>query len=183
MEGAQPVFSDSCGRFYQSDRFFCVGRRERRRSCLWLLMELSFELSFGLIADQTYWWWCECMGEYIGNHLGVLVGLVGEPDAIAGRVVQSLPRRPLSALLGHSWWCQVIFSFMDYYQMTNILNHLYEGLKLPLPLLSSTCRFAHCHHCYGSFDVRDLLTWIVPSKPVQWSYVVGCSVHSTVLTC
>ena len=34
-------------------------------------MELLFELSFGLIAGQTYWWMCELMGEFIGNHLGV----------------------------------------------------------------------------------------------------------------
>ena len=47
-------------------------------------MELPFELSFVLIADQTYWWWCE----YIGNHLGVEEGLVDEPDALVGRVVR-----------------------------------------------------------------------------------------------
>ena len=33
VEGAHPVWPDGCGRFGQSDRFFCVGRRERRRSC------------------------------------------------------------------------------------------------------------------------------------------------------
>ena len=27
------------------------------------------------------------MGEFIGNHVGVYVGLVGEPDALVGRVV------------------------------------------------------------------------------------------------
>ena len=51
-------------------------------------MDLPYELSFGLIAGQTYWWWCELMGEFIGNHLGVKVGLVGEPDALVGRVVR-----------------------------------------------------------------------------------------------
>ena len=30
------------------------------------------------------------MGEFIGNHLGVKVGHVGEPDALVGRVVQFL---------------------------------------------------------------------------------------------
>ena len=34
-------------------------------------MELLVELSFGLIAGQTYEWWCELLGEFIGNHLGV----------------------------------------------------------------------------------------------------------------
>ena len=71
MEGAHPVWSDGIERFCKSDRFFCVGRRERRRSCSWQLMELQFELSFGLIAGQTYWWRCELMGEFIDNHLGV----------------------------------------------------------------------------------------------------------------
>ena len=33
-------------------------------------------------------WWCELMGEFIGNHLGVSVGLVGEQDALVGRVVR-----------------------------------------------------------------------------------------------
>ena len=33
VEGAHPVWPDGCGRFDQSDHFFCVGRRERRRSC------------------------------------------------------------------------------------------------------------------------------------------------------
>ena len=33
VEGAHPVWFDGCGRFRQSDRFLCVGRRERRRSC------------------------------------------------------------------------------------------------------------------------------------------------------
>ena len=51
-------------------------------------MELPFELSIGYIAGQTYCWWCELLGEIIGNHLGVYVGLVGEPDAIVGRVVR-----------------------------------------------------------------------------------------------
>ena len=32
VEGAHLVWSDGCGRFGQSDRFFCVGRRERQRS-------------------------------------------------------------------------------------------------------------------------------------------------------
>ena len=32
-EGADPVWSDGCGRFGQSDSFFCVGRRDGRRSC------------------------------------------------------------------------------------------------------------------------------------------------------
>ena len=30
------------------------------------------------------------MGEFIGNHLEVYVGLVGEPDVIVGRVMQLL---------------------------------------------------------------------------------------------
>ena len=51
-------------------------------------MELLLELYFGLIAGQTYWWWCELMGKFIGNHLGVLVDLVGEPDTLVGRVVR-----------------------------------------------------------------------------------------------
>ena len=51
-------------------------------------MELPFELSFGLIVGQTYWWWCELMGEFIGNLLGVYVGLVGERDAHVWRVVR-----------------------------------------------------------------------------------------------
>ena len=34
-------------------------------------MELPFELSFGLIVGLTYCWWCELMGEFIGNDLGV----------------------------------------------------------------------------------------------------------------
>ena len=51
-------------------------------------MELPLELSFGFIACQTYWWWCELMVEFIDNHLGVLEGLVGEPDALIGRVVR-----------------------------------------------------------------------------------------------
>ena len=71
VDGAHPVWPDGSGRFGQSDRILCVGRREKRRSCYWQLMELLFELSFGLIAGQTYWWWCELMGEFIGNHLGV----------------------------------------------------------------------------------------------------------------
>ena len=33
VEGAHPVWSDGCARVGQSDRFFCVVRRERRRSC------------------------------------------------------------------------------------------------------------------------------------------------------
>ena len=33
VDGAYPVWSDGCGQFGQSDRFFCVGMRERRRSC------------------------------------------------------------------------------------------------------------------------------------------------------
>ena len=32
-ERAHPVWSDGCGRFSQSDRFFCVSRRECRRYC------------------------------------------------------------------------------------------------------------------------------------------------------
>ena len=32
-----------------------------------VLSELPVELYFGLIAGQTYWWWCELMGEYIDN--------------------------------------------------------------------------------------------------------------------
>ena len=51
-------------------------------------MELPFEMSVGLITGQTYWWWCELMGEFIGNRLGVWVGLVSEPDAHVGRVVR-----------------------------------------------------------------------------------------------
>ena len=43
-------------------------------------MELPFELSFGQIVGQTYWWWCE----FIDNHLGVYVAFVGEPDALVG---------------------------------------------------------------------------------------------------
>ena len=30
---------------------------------------IAFELSFGLIAGQTYWWWCKFNGEFIDNHL------------------------------------------------------------------------------------------------------------------
>ena len=33
VDGTHPVRSDGCVRFGQSDRFFCVGRREWRRSC------------------------------------------------------------------------------------------------------------------------------------------------------
>ena len=33
VEGAHPVWSDDSGRLGQSDRFPCVGGRERRRSC------------------------------------------------------------------------------------------------------------------------------------------------------
>ena len=51
-------------------------------------MELSFELSFGLIDGQTWWWWCELMSKFIGNLLVVLVGHVGEPDALIGRIVR-----------------------------------------------------------------------------------------------
>ena len=50
-------------------------------------MELPFELTFGLIAGQTYWWWCELMGEFIGLHPVVLVAVVGERAALVGRVV------------------------------------------------------------------------------------------------
>ena len=32
VEGGHPVWSDDCGRYGQSDRLHCVGRRERRRS-------------------------------------------------------------------------------------------------------------------------------------------------------
>ena len=60
-------------------------------------MELQFELSFGLIAGQMYWWWCELIGEFIGNHLGVLVDLVGEPDALVGRVVRFFQLRPITS--------------------------------------------------------------------------------------
>ena len=28
VEGAHPIWSDGCGRFGQSDHFFCVGRRK-----------------------------------------------------------------------------------------------------------------------------------------------------------
>ena len=63
-------------------------------------MELPFELSFELIAGQTYWWWCELMGEFIGNRLGVYLGLVGEPDAIVGRVVRLFALRPLTSRYG-----------------------------------------------------------------------------------
>ena len=55
VEGAHPVWSDGCERFSQSDRFHCVDRRERRRSCKWQLIELPFELYFGHITGQTYW--------------------------------------------------------------------------------------------------------------------------------
>ena len=34
-------------------------------------MELPLELYLGPIAGQTFWWWLELMGEFIGNHLGV----------------------------------------------------------------------------------------------------------------
>ena len=43
-------------------------------------MELAFGLSFGPIAGQTNWWRCELMVEFIGNHLGVKVVFVGEPE-------------------------------------------------------------------------------------------------------
>ena len=33
VEDTHPVWSVGCGRFGQSNRIFCVGRRERRRSC------------------------------------------------------------------------------------------------------------------------------------------------------
>ena len=33
VEGAHPAGFDGCGRFGQSDRFVCDGRRKRRRSC------------------------------------------------------------------------------------------------------------------------------------------------------
>ena len=33
MKGAHPIRFDSSGQSGQSDRFFCVGRGERRRSC------------------------------------------------------------------------------------------------------------------------------------------------------
>ena len=59
-------------------------------------MELPFELSHGLIAEKTYWW-CVLIGEFIGNLLRVLVGLVGEPDAIVGRVVQFFLLRSLTS--------------------------------------------------------------------------------------
>ena len=52
------------------------------------MMELPFELSPGLIAVEIYRWWCVLMDEYISNHLGVLVGLVCEPDALVWRVVR-----------------------------------------------------------------------------------------------
>ena len=32
VEGTDPVWSDVCGRFGQSDLFHCVGRHERRQS-------------------------------------------------------------------------------------------------------------------------------------------------------
>ena len=52
-------------------------------------MELPLELSFEPIAGQTYWWWCELIGELIGNQLGVKVGLVGEPDDLVRNFVRS----------------------------------------------------------------------------------------------
>ena len=71
VDGAHPVWSNGCGRFGLSEPFFCVGRRERRRFYQWQLMELPFELSFGIIVGHTYWWWCELMDEFNGNHIGV----------------------------------------------------------------------------------------------------------------
>ena len=50
-------------------------------------MDLPLELSFLLIAGQTYWWWCAMMGEFIGTLLAVKVGHVGEPGTLVGRVV------------------------------------------------------------------------------------------------
>ena len=67
VEGAHPVWFDGCGQFGLSNRFFCVGWRETRRSCHWQLMESPFELSFGRIAGQTYL----CWSELTGSHLGV----------------------------------------------------------------------------------------------------------------
>ena len=58
---------------------------------------IALALTFGFIAGPTYWWWCELMGEIIVNHFGVKVGLIGEPDALLGRVVRSLPHRPLAS--------------------------------------------------------------------------------------
>ena len=59
-------------------------------------MELLFELSFGLITGQTYWWWCELMGKFIGNHLGVKVGFAGEPDALLGQVMRFFAAKALN---------------------------------------------------------------------------------------
>ena len=47
-------------------------------------MKLPFEPFYVLIAGQTYWWWCE----FIGNLPWVYVGLVAESDALAEHVVR-----------------------------------------------------------------------------------------------
>ena len=57
-------------------------------------MELPFELSFGLIAGQTYWWLCELMGEFIGNNLGVLSA---NRMPLLGELCGCLPLRPLTS--------------------------------------------------------------------------------------
>ena len=55
-------------------------------------MELPFELSFGLIAGQTHWWWCELMGEFIGNHLWS-----ANRTTMLGELCGCLPLRPLTS--------------------------------------------------------------------------------------
>ena len=48
---AHPDWSDGCGRFGQTDRFFCVGRRNRRRFPSWRQKRLRLFGQLGFLKN------------------------------------------------------------------------------------------------------------------------------------
>lgn len=56
------------------------------------------------------------------------------------------------------------------HQTTNILNRLYAGLELRLPVTSSTCRFRPFPIATGLGKVCDVADVDVSFEPAQWSF-------------
>lgn len=56
------------------------------------------------------------------------------------------------------------------HQTTNILNRLYAGLELRLPVTSSTCRFRPFPIATGLGKNCDVADVDVSFEPAQWSF-------------
>ena len=64
------------------------------------------------------------------------------------------------------------------HQATNILNRLYAGLELRLPVSSSTCRVRPFPIATGLGKVGGVMDMDMSFEPAQWNFKVEYSVRS-----